>query len=66
MIEVLSECGPAQKLAGRQGVSPAVLRNPNKGGHLSLKPHNARDLDVSDSFAGFRPFVSVFRMFPAQ
>jgi hypothetical protein len=34
-----------------------------KDGVFLLKPHDNSDLAFSDSFVGFRPFPSVFRLF---
>ena len=53
-------------LAGRQGVFPAVFRKPNKNGTFSLKPHEAIDLALSDSFVAFRQFAAVFRFFKSN
>ena len=50
----------ASRMAGRQGVSPGILRNPNKDRPVSLKPYDASDLAPSDSFVGFRPLASLF------
>src|SRR5438128_2712009 len=51
-------------LAGRQGVSAPVSRNPKKDGPFQPNPYEASDLAFPDSFVGFRLFASVFRFCP--
>ena len=47
-------------MAGRQGVSAAALRNPNKDNELRRKPLDRSDLAFSDFSLRFRLFAPVF------
>src|SRR5437870_330278 len=47
-------------MAGRQGVSAAVLENPNEDGRFQHNSYDVSELAFSDSFVGSCLFASVF------
>jgi hypothetical protein len=47
-------------MAGRQGVSRAIFRDPSKDKRFALKSNGAIDLGLSDSCVSCRPFAAVF------